>query len=451
MGKSLIDELELSQEETDVLVDRLQKDFKDIDDSYIDSVVHAVRFNLDGPDAKKQMSNMSKYYHCQILQSCIAPFQQGLNADSITRAGGMFLGAYLLSKNFRNMVKEYGEQHKIAKSSMRLAKLDKWQEETGRELPPKEKKQRDALITKINGGRFPFSPKSAALTHLGFAKKAYSDMRKPGADVAKIESDYNRAVNSLYKTATGDGCSSESIAKSFRTVVGLYAATDPSINAMFKETCYGGCKPSVRMETKVVMGSDGPETKMFKVFDGDYTRPNGKAVTGTFHLRLPQSIDEHSDIFENRVMDAYVKADGDGSVFADEYEAMCGEYPVWKQAVKDDIPDNELAEFQSNRLDAVRQDIIQRVFDSGTPELDDEATALAEKFISEMADLDRRRREFSDSFSERLEELHPGSTVDEVRNEIANLSRRDELQERYPNPFDDSSPPVDESDFDFTE
>lgn len=185
---------------------------------------------------------------------------------------------------------------------------------------------------KLNKGTFPFTARSAALTQIGFAKRAYEDMRLPGADPAKIEEQYNAAVQQLYERAGEDGISADAIAKSMRTAVGRIGKQDPSIYNIFHETFYQGVRRAEpRIET-----TRGPNGKVIqeRVWDGDFVYPDGTAFEGRdgkpcmFHIRRPAGAKEHSDTMHRRAFDAFHSARTGGDFIDADSPVLQGYYEI---------------------------------------------------------------------------------------------------------------------------
>ncbi len=392
--KTLAFEDAYTAEELDEQYHDVQDRLERVDADYVEHVQRTARLNE--ADKPRRVNALTQFYHMQLMYSCVAPFAEGINADTITRAGGMFLGAYLCSKQFRAQVKEYGAQHDRRKAEKQLAKLDDWQARTGKELSPSKQRRRDSLIRQINGGRMPLSPKSTALTHIGFAKRAYEDMRKPDADMKQIMEDYDSAVESLYRQAQADGCDLQDVSRNFRMSVAMLASKDPSVNAMFTETCYGGYRPKVEQEYETTMTKDGPVTTEYATFNGAYMTPTGKPYTGTFHLRPPRSVDDHVNASVDMIASDLTDAGGNGARFAD---ALSRHYDddrmaARRQAFKDDFPNGAEAKFEEAKA-KIEKDMfghLASVFDVHNPERDGREPYPWESEAFNQAFLERLRR-----------------------------------------------------------
>lgn len=397
MGKTLHFEDAYDQRELDRQYRELQSALDKVDSDYVTHVQRTVRFNEQ--NQRPQVSVLTQFYHMQLMYSCVAPFSEGINMDTITRAGGMFLGAYLCSKQFRSQVEEYGKQHDHRKAEEQLAKLNAWEAKHNCELSPDKKAKRDKLLMQINDGRMPLSPKSTALTHLGFAKRAYADMRKPGVDFNRVMKEYNTAVGSLYEQAQADGCDFDEISRNFRMSVATLGSKDPSVNAMFEETCYGGFSPKVTSEYETHMTDNGPVTTEYAVFNGVYQTPDGKPYTGLFHLREPMSVEEHVDAGVDMIARDLSLAGTDGAKFADFmiYNYSAENIATRRAAFADDFPNRSVREAYSEAQRQIEDGILDNLastFDEQIPDRDGrmvypwETAAFNDSFLARIYDAD---------------------------------------------------------------
>ena len=396
-GKTLTFEDAYDPKELDRQYREMQATLGKVDTDYVNHVARMTRFNQE--NQRPQVNALTQFYHMQLMFSCVAPLSEGISVDTMTRAGGMFLGAYLCSKNFRAQVKEYGKQHDRQKAEKQLAKLDAWEEKHNRDLPPDKKAKRDALIMKINDGRMPLSPKSTALTHIGFAKKAYEDMRKPGADVTKIMGEYDAAVGSLYEQAQADGCDPADVARNFRMSVATLSSKDPSMNAMFAETCYGGMRPMVTSEYETRMSPNGPVTTEYAVFNGTYQNPDGSPYTGVFHLRPPMSANEHVHATLDMVARDLSDAGTDGAKFADAmiYNYSSDVMTTRRTAFADDFPNESVRDSYARAQEQIEGEMLDNLasmFDEQNPDREDrdaypwESADFNDAFMARVYDAD---------------------------------------------------------------
>lgn len=276
--------LEKGSEEEKAWLEALNNDLANIDNDYVDYAAN----HSDVLDTKNsQLMYMQKVRHMMMFQSCLRPLANGVNADSLVQTIGMYVGMRLFDKDFAKDV------HSGIRDSM-LPFVKNRAEAKGPDS--KWAKWANKMELANNGGRAPLDPETAALTQIGFVKKAYDDMRQPGADIDAISKQYQEAVTGLYKVAAHDGVASADIVTHMRFKVGKMIEHDPSNMKYFNEICNDGVSMSdYKEEVKNVMGENGKMTQKSRyVWRGEFQNKDGQPFTGQFTPRPPGSADEYA-------------------------------------------------------------------------------------------------------------------------------------------------------------
>ena len=270
----------------------LNEQFRKIDMSYVRYVEKNASY-IQPID--NQMEMMMKMRHMMMFSACARPLHNGVSAGSVLECLGMYAGIRLFDKDFHKDVKK-------GVSEALLPLVEKRVEKSGKEDGFWVRK-RDQLLKRANDGHMPMTPDEAALTQIGFLKKAYGDMRQPDADVGKIMRQYENAIATVRKVAVKDGLSLDDVDQRTRFMVGKMIETDPNIRIHFAELAYGDVKQGeYKEETRVYVGSDGKsKADKVKVWRGEFTTSDGSNFNGIFHPRVP----EDQNQFGKRMSDRF--------------------------------------------------------------------------------------------------------------------------------------------------
>jgi len=330
-----------------------------VDTDYVGYVSRVADFNASNGQMENQAGAMAKFYNFQLLMMCAQPLSEGIDSSTLSAAFGRFGAMYVASKSFRDAVKDYKKGLNDVSDQKKLDKLDAFAEKHKGGLSEKKQKEYDEIVKRMNGGFMPLSPKTYGLTKLGFAKKAYEDMRKPGADVEAISAKYESAVSALRDKALQEGLDKGLCERNFRMVYGLESAKNPALKALFRETCYDDAEMKSRLETKITMTKDGPVTKTFEVWDGGFVDRNGNEVT-EFTIRPPESVDKHIDMMDDRMRKMAETASPEA--FASElYHLSVDRADVFAQALKDDCPNTKASQFGADKLTKMREEVVLKM------------------------------------------------------------------------------------------
>lgn len=265
-------------------IDNLEKELTAMDDDYTRYVSKAEKQEKEA--AKKAAYRdepgsasyyFNKIYHHRLMGACIEPLKNGVDASSIVECISTYAGMALLDKSF---AEEVGGNVR----HMLLPAVNKAADKTSPGSPVRA--IRDKMLRDEYDGRIPFSPRSAAATEIGFARRAFNDMRQPGANPEKIMDQYREACSKLREQANADGISSDMIDQSKRVMVGKLMDRDVSYKQLFAETAYGLVEKGP--------GKDLPDGKGMKVWNGEFQTADGQPFTGDFTIRLPMEPAEHS-------------------------------------------------------------------------------------------------------------------------------------------------------------
>ena len=286
-----------SQEESEYL-DDLRDKITETNVDYMDFVSEHANLNEKG-ELDTTMDMMNRYYMHGMMLACTQPLQQGVNPTSIVQCLGMRIGMCMVNPDFR---KECGK----AQRDLLYPVVDK----LAQELPENSKlaEYRDKIIKEQNHGRIPFSPESAALTELGMIKRAYEDMREPGANVDEIMTNFNKAQDVLRAQAHQDGVSTDELELNERLIVGQMIEKNPELAIYFEELTHDGVKREGYHDVvEMVQGPNGPEQHTKKVWSGEFQNDDGTLFTKGFTPRKPMSKDGHqkymNDVYDSKFVD----------------------------------------------------------------------------------------------------------------------------------------------------
>lgn len=309
----------------------LDRNMARLDGDFVEWAKRNIKFNKE--NLAGQMSDANRFYYRQIMMLCVRPLSRGVSMDTLAQSLGTYIGAALVSKEFRQTVKQ-----NIA--GMKLERVERQIEKHGNN--PEYTRRYNKYLKEMNGGRMPFSAKSAALQEMAFTEKAYTDMRKPGANIDEIMANYSNAVSTLRAQAARDGVKDEDVDLNVRLAVGKFAERDPAIYRMFNETAYGDVEraPYQRI-TKRKMGPNGVETTEVDVWNGEFVTSDGTAFTGRLTPRPPMSEEEH---FEKMMSQYRHEADKNKCVTFEDLADLAHDDSRfrrvrngWYQALRDDF------------------------------------------------------------------------------------------------------------------
>lgn len=290
------------------------------------------------------LAGFQRLRHTMLISAMMYPLSRGLSMDNIISCVGMYAGMSMMDKNFNKSVKS-------AAWSTVEPYLNKQVETHG----PNSKwgKWYDKVQSKLSTGEMPLDPETAAVTQMGLLKKAYSDMRQPGADVDKVCADYDKAVSILHQKAAEDGVSSDDINTHFRFIAGKMIEKDPSNIVYFNETAYDGVTKNAYKEcVRTKMDEYGRVyTETGFKWHGEFSNENGTAFTGTFTPRKPRTPSQHAENYENRMDDvinaateSYPKNNAAEAVSDIIHEAQSEAYTRVNRKVRSDQIDSRTAD-----------------------------------------------------------------------------------------------------------
>lgn len=259
-----------SPEETQYL-NELKDNIVNVDVSFMDYNASVNQFDND---YDSQMNRMNAMYYRILLGQCVRPLMNGINPTTVMQSVGMYAGAALINKEFRQSCQTMVQQqlYPIAdKLPMR------WQNKM------------------MLNHELPIGLESAAMMQLSWAKQAYNDMRKPGANADDIMTEYNKAIDNLQDRCTKNGIATEDLNKMVRIKVGQLAQKNPAVLTLFNETVYQNVTmDSFHNETHYVQGEHGVEKYVAAVWSGEFTDNSeakngqqGTPYTGSFTPRQP--------------------------------------------------------------------------------------------------------------------------------------------------------------------
>lgn len=269
--------------EANQALDNLQIEMSRIDDNYVKYVSASERKITKAQSKQERLSSMdiySKMYNHELLTACVHPLEHGVNANSVAKAVSMMTTMCLLNSDFRASMSD-----KVTKAMMPVA------ERFSRDAPPGSPANKFyQSIVESQNGRMPVTPRSAAMMEIGFARRAFNDMREKGADQDKIMKQYNEACSVLRQRARADGVSDEMLNATKRTMIGKLMERDISYKQLYAETAYGA------VEKAPGKPNAGPDAKPGDtVWRGEFQTADGRPYDGDFTVRMPMTAMEHKD------------------------------------------------------------------------------------------------------------------------------------------------------------
>lgn len=245
-------------------LDELSQKIMDVNEEFVDFVA---RQKSSDALSKQRASLLNNQYNQRLFMMLTTPLRQGLNKRSLLMTIGIGAGAMLMSPDFRkscsasvqNMMYPY-----IEKLAQNAKPGSFWA------------RQKNRMELAANGGRLPLTTESAAIMHLGLTKNAFNKMRQPGANVDKINEDYQKAMSSLNEMVGADGLDMSEVQRSVRTMAGQLMERDPKLAMCFAETSVYGIKRGPGQ-----VKDDGV------VWRGEFVDGKNREFNGTFAPRVP--------------------------------------------------------------------------------------------------------------------------------------------------------------------
>lgn len=284
-------------------------------ESYMDSLKKSgiVAPDMSARRKKKQdakLTGLHQSYAQMMALSALGPLRQGISAPAVVQTLGMTSAMFLLSPNFRSVVKGLRpdvlgavkgriEARREKQEDKALDKLERAQSRgKGKSsLSSKWQKRLDRIERAERGHRDPFTAHSAGLTEVALLESAYAAMRDPRvsaerreAHIAEVRESLESAMSVLNDYIAADGLDREEVSREARTIVGHRLAAEPELASVFAETGHGRFVRSPAKQMFVV-----GETEPREVWAGGFTDAvTDREVThGSFALRPPANRGEH--------------------------------------------------------------------------------------------------------------------------------------------------------------
>lgn len=269
----------LGSSEEQERLSELEQQIQKVEGQYVD---YAER-NLNYRKVSKQTPEIKKtnrLFCLALAGCCLTPLRNGVNAKSVLRVIGLWVGCCVLSKQFREAT---GEVIGKAFGPMISKKVSQAE-------PDSLLRTRQALVTK-DGEELPLIPESVAVMQIAFCRQAYADMRKEGADKNQVLADYKKASEFLYEMAAADGIQRPVVEKQMRKIAGDLMEKDPSFLLVFQETAYDTVvrgRRTVHLQKYEDAGE--VKTRRYETWEGDYKTETGNVFDGAFTPRMPESV-----------------------------------------------------------------------------------------------------------------------------------------------------------------
>ncbi|QNE18092.1 hypothetical protein F1D05_09590 [Kribbella qitaiheensis] len=305
----------------------LHDDIRDAGDKYMESLRRSMilvpGFNDD--ERSHKLSAMQRVYAETMVMAGMRPLTEGVNAAAVVRVMSTMAAMYMLSPNFRHVVKDRFEpisaaiQHRIdAKAETKMnwaqqqaAQLTAGISTTNRDAAPVDpnvlvsrtwQQRYDDLKFRERGHREMFTARSAGLTEVALTENAFAALRQPGADTEQIIASYTTMIDRLYRQAEEDGLSRQEVAKASHVVLGERILDDPRVQVMVDGLAHGQWQMAAPHDERIT-GTDHVhriwrgefEDCTGQTFDPTrYAGINGRGgVRGAFTLRSQMGRTEH--------------------------------------------------------------------------------------------------------------------------------------------------------------
>jgi len=284
-------------------------------EAYMDSLKKSGIVAPDKSAGRKEkqgvkLTGLHQTYAQMMAMSALGPLRQGISAPAVVQTLGMTSAMFLLSPNFRSVVKGLrpdvlgAVKGRIAarREKQEDKALDKLERAESRgkgksSLSSKWQKRLDRVERAERGHRDPFTAHSAGLTEVALLESAYAAMRDPRvsaerreAHIAEVRESLESAMSALNDHIAADGLDREEVSREARTIVGHRLAAESELASVFAETGHGRFVRSPAKQMFVV-----GETEPREVWAGGFTDAvTDREVThGSFALRPPANRGEH--------------------------------------------------------------------------------------------------------------------------------------------------------------
>ena len=326
--KSEIYDSQPASSDEELYLAKLSKDLNKINDDYIS---YAEGHDVSEPE---QVSQMQKARYAMMLRACMRPISGGCSRGGIVQSIGMFAGMCLMDKEFANRIKG-------GVAGFLLPYVEAKVGESGKDSF--WSRFADKLKSLQPGEPLPLEPETVALTKFAYIKRAYNDMRQPGADINKVNETYNKAVSRLYENAEKNGIKAKDIDSSLLYVVGKMAEHDPSVLKYFAQTSNGRVMmDDYKLVEQPTMGDDGKPTTYYKYqWSGKFKTASGEEFNGALDVRRPATASEFSKDYSRFVGDTVKDA--------------LSKYPSSKLNDAQSAVVNELHQAQSERYTSINK------------------------------------------------------------------------------------------------
>lgn len=274
---------------------------------HADGYLHALsQVNLKSmkrkADIASRMNDLQgkhKAYASMMVLSALVPLKDGVSMTAVAESVGMGVTMWMLSPNFRQQVKSFARDARMAVEDMAEArrrsqskqlhdKADRHREKHGGELPPSLKRRLARIEAKERNGRIPFNEASAALTHLGLSEAMFNQMRQPGVDPAEVQEGYAHLMERFWDDVHKDGLDPEKVNTVSRMLMGQRMSYEPHWANAFVETAHG------EVDMDMVETVDAQTGEPHRMWTGIWsTRMGEPIVGGSFTVRPPYNEMQH--------------------------------------------------------------------------------------------------------------------------------------------------------------
>lgn len=220
------------------------------------------------------IDTMNQMYARMLLKESASCVTRGRTPEEMMQGGAIFLAGYLTNEDFKKTVDKKAVD-------MFLPIVREKSEKAGPDS--RWAKWQTRLEMAGNDGRVPLTPESAAMAKLALDRKAYHEMRLPGADTDRVREMYDQSCATLYKLAEYDGVGKDVLNRSARSIVGQMMGYDPDLKRFFRETA--------SRDVRKAPGEVSPDGGTVK-WSGEFEHKDGTPYTDAFYVREPMDREE---------------------------------------------------------------------------------------------------------------------------------------------------------------
>lgn len=282
---------------------QLRLDMRYSADNYLNVLsqmdMRSMKRKADIASRMNDLQGKHKAYASMMVLSALVPLKDGISMSAVAESVGMGVTMWMLSPNFRQQVKSFKRDARMAIEDMAEArrraqsqnvrdKVEHYREKHGGELPMSLKYRLARIEAEDRNGRLPFNETSAALTYLGLSEAMFNQMRSSDVDPAVFQEHYDCLMERFWDDVQKDGLNQERVNSVSRIIMGQRMRYEPRWANMFVETAHG------EVDMDMVDHVDPHTGEVRRVWVGTWsTRLNEPVTGGSFTARPPYNEMQH--------------------------------------------------------------------------------------------------------------------------------------------------------------